>query len=85
MKENTTDIFDVPVSKAIKIKVKTNQRSNKILAYDQDTKTFKVAIAARAENNEANREVIKFFTRILNRPVKIKTGFTSKEKLLVFD
>jgi len=79
------DVFDVPVSKAIKIKVKTNQRSSKIIAYDEATKTFKVAIAARAKNNEANREVVKFFTKVLNRPVKIKTGFTSKEKLLVFE
>jgi len=79
------DVFDVPLSKAIKIKVKTNQRSSKILAYDEATKTFKVAIAAKPENNKANEEVIKFFTRMLKRPVKIKTGFTSKEKLLVFE
>ncbi|MBN2421361.1 DUF167 domain-containing protein [Candidatus Woesearchaeota archaeon] len=79
------DVFDVPVSKSIKIRVKTNAPSNKILAYDEATKVFKVAIHARAQNNEANREVVKFFTKMFHKPVRIKTGFTSKEKLLVFD
>jgi uncharacterized protein (TIGR00251 family) len=79
------DVFDVPVSKSIKIKVKTNASSNKILSYDEVSKTFKVTIHARAQNNEANREIIKFFSKILNKPVRIKTGFTSKEKLIVFD
>lgn len=79
------DVFDVPVSKAIKIKVKTNAPSNKIIGYDQTTKVFKVAIHARAQNNEANREVIKFFSKMFHKPVRIKSGFTSKEKLLVFD
>ena len=69
------DVFDVPVSKCIKIKVKTNQRSNKILAYDEATKTFKVAVAARPENNKANDEVVKFFSKMFKRPVRIKSGF----------
>ena len=79
------DVFDVKPSKSIKIVVKTNQRSNKILSYNQETKVFKVAIAAKPENNKANVEVIKFFSKVLGRPVRIKTGLTSKEKLLVFE
>ena len=79
------DVFDIPESKSIRIKVKTNQRFNKILGYDEATKTFKVAIHAKPENNKANEEVVKFFTKMLGRKVRIKTGFTSKEKLLIFD
>lgn len=79
------DVCDVPLSKSMKIIVKTNQRSNKILSYDQEKKVFKVAIAAKPENNKANLEVIKFFTKMFGRSVRIKTGFTSKEKLIVFD
>ena len=80
-----TDIFDVPASKSIRIKVKTNQRQNKILSYDEATRTFKVAIHAKPENNKANEEIVKFFTKMLGRKVRIKLGFTSKEKLLIFD
>lgn len=79
------DVFDVKPSKSIKIIVKANQRQNKILSYNQETKVFKVAIKAKPENDKANIEVIKFFTKMFERPVRIKTGFTSKEKLLVFD
>ena len=79
------DVFDVPLSKSMKIVVKANQRQNKILSYNQETKVFKVAIKAIPENDKANIEVIKFFSKMLGKPVRIKTGFTSKEKLIVFD
>ncbi len=79
------DVFDVPVSKSMKIIVKANAHYNKILGYDQERKVFRVAIKAKPQDNKANIEVVKFFTKLLGRPVRIKTGFTSKEKLLVFD
>ena len=67
---------------SLKIFVKPNAKKNEILGYDDNRKAVKVAIAAHAEKGKANLEVVKFFSRLLKRPVHIKSGLTSKEKLL---
>ena len=68
----------------LKISVKPNSRENKIIGYDEDKDEVKVEIAAPPENNKANIEVIKFFRRLTKREVKIKSGLTSKKKLIEF-
>ena len=67
---------------SLKIIVKPNAKKNEILGYDESRKAVKVAIAAQAEKGKANLEVVKFFSKLLKKPVKIKSGLTSKEKLL---
>ncbi|MBW3001637.1 DUF167 domain-containing protein [Candidatus Woesearchaeota archaeon] len=67
---------------SLKILVKPNAKKNEILGYDENRKAVKVAIAAQAEKGKANIEVIKFFSKLLGKPIKIKSGLTSKEKLL---
>jgi len=67
---------------SLKIIVKPNAKKNDILGYDESRKAVKVAIAAQAEKGKANLEVVKFFSKLLKKPVKIKSGLTSKEKLL---
>jgi len=67
---------------SLKILVKPNAKKNEILGYDSARKAVKVAIAAQAEKGKANLEVIKFFSKLLKKKVQIKSGLTSKEKLL---
>ena len=67
---------------SLKILVKPNSKKNEILGYDENRKAVKVAIAAQAEKGKANLEVIKFFSKLLGKQVKIKSGLASKEKLL---
>jgi len=67
---------------SLKIIVKPNAKKNEIHGYDESRKAVKVAIAAQAEKGKANLEVVKFFSKLLKKPVKIKSGLTSKEKLL---
>ena len=67
---------------SLKIIVKPNAKKNEILGYDESRKAVKIAIAAQAEKGKANMEVIKFFSKLLKKPVKIKSGLTSKEKFL---
>lgn len=68
----------------LKIIVKPNSRENEILSYDSDRNALRVSIAAPAEDNKANIEVIKFFSKLLKKKVRIKSGLRSKEKLLEF-
>lgn len=65
-----------------KIIVKANSSKNEILGYDKGRGAYRVNIKAKAEDNKANIEIIKFFSRLLKKKVKIVKGMKSKEKLI---
>ena len=67
---------------SFKIIVKPNSSRNEVLAYDDGRKAYKVNIKAKAEDNKANIEIIKFFSKLLKKKVRILTGLKSKEKLI---
>ncbi|MBN1376769.1 YggU family protein [Candidatus Woesearchaeota archaeon] len=67
----------------LKIRVKANADENKITGYDENRNVLKVNIKSPAQYNKANIEIIKLFSKKLNKKVRIKSGLTSKEKLLV--
>lgn len=62
--------------------VKTSSRENRILGFDSVKKAYKVELKAKPVEGEANKELIKFLSKELRKQVRIKTGFTSKEKLI---
>jgi len=68
----------------LKIRVNANTNKNEIICYDKNRNALKVNIKCPAQDNKANIEIIKFFSKKLNKKVRIKSGLTSKEKLLVF-
>lgn len=68
----------------IKIIVKPNSNKNKIISYDRDKNELKIEISAPAEDNKANIEIIKFFRKLTGKNVRIKSGLTSKKKLIEF-
>jgi uncharacterized protein (TIGR00251 family) len=63
----------------IKIKVKTNQPKTEII---EKGYVWKVNIKAKPKNNKANLEIIKFFSKLFKKKVKIVNGLKNKEKLL---
>lgn len=65
-----------------KIIVKPNSNKNEVIGYDGERGAYRVNIKAKPEDNKANIEVIKFFSRLLKRRVKIIKGLKGKEKLL---
>lgn len=69
----------------LKITVKSNAKKTRIVGVDENKNALKVEVAAPPEDNRANLEIIKFFTRETKKTVKIKKGLTSKEKLLFFN
>lgn len=76
------NVSDYIKDNKLKIIVKPNSKENKILGYDENRKALKTAIAAHAEENKANKELIKFISKLLKRKIKIKAGLKSKEKLI---
>lgn len=66
----------------LRLIVKPNKKQNYILGYDCDKEALIVEIKAPAEQNKANKELVKFFRKILKKNVKIKSGYTSHFKVL---
>ena len=67
----------------LRILVKPNSSTNNIIGAENGI--LKVEIAAPPDKNKANKEVIKFFSKLLKKKVRIKSGLTSKEKVLIID
>ena len=66
----------------IKILVKPNSNKNEIKEWDEKRQGLKVNINAQPEDNKANTELIKFLSKTLKKKVRIKTGFSSREKII---
>jgi len=68
--------------RVFKIIVKPNSAKNEIKKFDEGRKAYRVNIKEKAEDNKANIEIIKFFSKLLKKKVKIIKGLKSKEKVL---
>lgn len=67
---------------SISILVKPNCAKNELVGYDKNKKAVKVNISAPADKDKANKEIIKYFSRLLKKKVRIKKGLRSREKVL---
>lgn len=67
---------------SFKIIVKANMPKNEIVKFDEEKEAYRVNIKEKAEDNKANIEIIKFFSKLLKKNVKIIKGLKSKEKIL---
>lgn len=68
--------------KTFKIIVRANAGSNEITGFDDSRKAYRINIAAKAEDNKANIEIIKFFRKELKKDVKIVSGLKRREKII---
>ncbi len=63
----------------IKIKVKPNSGKQSV---EKDGEIYIVNVKSRAENNRANIEVTKLLEKYFKKSVRIKSGLTSRNKLV---
>ncbi|MFC2134533.1 DUF167 domain-containing protein [Bacteroidota bacterium] len=75
-------VDDYIENSCLKIHVKPNSNKTQIKGYD-DNKGLLVDVAASADKNKANVEVVKFFSKLLKKKVEIKKGMRNKDKLLL--
>ncbi len=68
--------------KTFRIIVKPNSPKNKIIKFDTAKQAYKVNIKEKAEKGKANKEIIRFFSKMLKKDIKIIKGLKSKEKIL---
>ena len=64
----------------INLIVKPNQRKTEITK--QEGSTYYLNVKAEPEKGKANLEIIKFFSKLTKKEVKIVSGLTSKKKVL---
>lgn len=64
----------------LSVLVKPNAKKTEVL--DWVDNTVKIAVAAPAEDNKANVELVKFLSKLAGQRVKIVSGLTSKRKVV---
>mgnify|MGYP001567409093 FL=1 len=64
----------------MEIIVNTGKKKTEIIGGKQEV--LIVNVKGKPENNEANNEIIRFFSKKYNKPVKIIKGKTSRRKML---
>jgi len=85
MVDTKIDILQHIKNNYLLILVKPNSPKTEIVKYDSERKALRVNVHAKPEDNEANTEVVKFFSKLLKKKIIIKSGMRSKEKLLFID
>ncbi|MBI5001856.1 YggU family protein [Candidatus Woesearchaeota archaeon] len=75
-------LSDYLVNNKIHISVKPNAKKTEILSYDAAAHIVKIAVAAPADKDKANKELLKFVSRQLKKKVAFVSGLRSKEKIL---
>ena len=70
------------MEKILKIIVKPNSPKNEVVAVDEARNALRVNIKAPPDKGKANKEVIKFFSKLFKKKVEIVSGLKSKVKML---
>jgi len=65
----------------MKIKVKVKPRAGK-QSIEKKKDFYLVHLKSPAKNNKANMELIKFLKKYFKKEVKIKSGFSSRNKIV---
>ena len=81
---NKKEVEDYVYAGRLKIIVKPNSKKTEIKGWDKDKEALKVDVKAEPEKGKANKEIIKFFTKLMKKDVKITHGLVSKQKVLKF-
>ena len=68
----------------LKIIVKPNALKTEIIGFDGERDALRIAVKAPADKNKANLELIRFLSKETKMKARIKSGLTSKEKLIEF-
>jgi len=71
--------------KRLKIIVKPKASSTKIMGWNEGRKALKVEVEGKPEGNEANMNLIKFFSTLSGKFVTLVSGKTSRTKVLHFE
>lgn len=72
------------VDSHLKVHVYPNSSKTEIKGHNPE-KGLLVNVKAPADKNKANVEIVKFFSKLLKKQVRIKKGMTSRDKVLFIE
>jgi uncharacterized protein len=75
-------MYCLPKQGTITVRVSTGKRATKVIGFDPEKKYWKIELAAKPVEGEANKELVKFLSKLLSRQVRIVKGLKSREKIL---
>lgn len=78
------DICGYEFGERLKIVVKASAQKTNISGFDREKNALKVDVHAPAEKGKANAEIVKHFSKLTKKKVKIVSGLKSKTKVLRF-
>lgn len=82
MREMQIHLERLLLKKSFPVQVNPNSTKNEIVGIIEGG--LEVAIKSPADKNKANTELVKFLSRTLGKQVRIKTGLTSRKKIVSF-
>jgi len=65
-----------------KVIVKPNAKKTELLCYDKENNAYRISVAAIADKDKANKELLRFLRKEFKKKVKIKSGQKSRIKLI---
>jgi uncharacterized protein len=74
--------FEEHLKDSATIIVRPGSSKSEITGYDEERKALRVNIKAPPEDNKANIEIIRFFSKLTGRQVKIISGLKAKKKII---
>lgn len=66
----------------LKIIVRPNSPKTEVIRWDSEKRALRVNVHAHPEKGQANKEVVRFFSKKLKKKVVIKSGLKSRCKIL---
>ena len=77
---NSKEIEKYIHNSKLRIRVKLGTQKTEIVGWDDKLKVLKVHIHAKAEDNKANIEIIKLFSKLLKKKIAL-IGLKSRDKI----
>lgn len=73
------------VENRLRVIVRSNAPKTEIVGWDASRQELRVNIKAPPEKNKANKEIIRFFSKLTKKKAYIMAGARSKKKVLIFE
>ncbi len=70
------------MSSILAVRVKPNAKKTEVLSKGD---VWEVTVAAPADKDKANKELVRFLSKMLKKKVRIKSGLKSRDKLIIID
>ncbi len=66
----------------IRVEIKPSSKETRIISYSREGDFFRISVKSPPAKGKANQELVRLVSKILGKRVMIRSGHTSKKKVL---